>query len=197
MNLAVAFAESVQKQPGKVALYWGDQEYSYSDLWRQSAHVSEQLRQHFGVKPGDRVGLWLKNCPEFIPSLFGILGVGAVVVPINNFLKTDEVNFILKDASIDVLITDAELGTHHRALEHARPHLKLFRIEQLAALNAGNGSPQPEVLPPIPARLPGLRFGRDYLHVRDHGTAQGRHALAQEPASQRRELPYRAPDRIG
>ena len=152
MNLAVAFAESVQKQPGKVALYWGDQEYSYSDLWRQSAHVSEQLRQHFGVKPGDRVGLWLKNCPEFIPSLFGILGVGAVVVPINNFLKTDEVNFILKDASIDVLITDAELGTHHRALEHARPHLKLFRIEQLAALNAGNGSPQPEVLPPS---LPG------------------------------------------
>ena len=32
---------------------------------------------------------------------------------------------------IDVLLTDAELGTHHRALEAARPRLRLFRIEQL------------------------------------------------------------------
>ena len=76
------------------------------------------------------VGLWLKNCPEFIPSLFGILHAGAVVVPINNFLKPDEVNYILNDAGIDVLITDADLGAHHRALEAARPQLKLFRVEQ-------------------------------------------------------------------
>ena len=74
------------------------------------------------------MGLWLKNCPEFIPSLFGILHAGAVVVPINNFLKPDEVNYILNDAGIDVLITDADLGTHHRALEAIRPQLKLFRI---------------------------------------------------------------------
>jgi len=87
--------------------------------------------QGLGVKAGDRVGIWLKNCPEFIPSLFAILRIGAVVVPINNFLKSDEVNYILADAGIDVLITDAELGTHHRALETARPQLKLLRIEKL------------------------------------------------------------------
>ena len=135
MNLAGAFAESVQKQPQKIALFWGDREYSYADLWRQSLIIAEELRLRFAVKPGDRVGLWLKNCPEFIPSLFGILSSGAVVVPINNFLKADEVNYILADAGIDVLITDAELGTHHRALEIARPHLKLFRIEQLPELD--------------------------------------------------------------
>jgi long-chain acyl-CoA synthetase len=83
------------------------------------------------------VGLWLKNCPEFIPSLFGILHAGAVVVPINNFLKPDEVNYILNDAGIDVLITDADLGTHHRALEAIRPQLKLFHIEQLEKLEPG------------------------------------------------------------
>ena len=131
MNLASAFAESVQKQSQKIALFCGDREYSYAELWRQSLFISGQLTQRFNVKPGDRVGLWLKNCPEFIPSLFGILHSGAVVVPINNFLKADEVNYILTDASIDVLLTDAELGTHHRALEAARPRLRLFRIEQL------------------------------------------------------------------
>jgi long-chain acyl-CoA synthetase len=131
MNLAGAFAESVQNNSQKVGLYWGEREYSYGELWHLSTCLSEQLRGGYGVKPGDRVGLWLKNCPEFVPSMFGILQAGAVVVPINNFLKADEVNFILGDAGIDVLVTDAELGAHHRALEAARPHLKLFRIEQL------------------------------------------------------------------
>ena len=100
MNLAAAFAESVHKQPQKIALFWGERQYSYADLWRQSILVSHHLQQHLAVKPGDRVGLWLKNCPEFIPSLFGILHAGAVVVPINNFLKPDEVNYILGDAGL-------------------------------------------------------------------------------------------------
>jgi long-chain acyl-CoA synthetase len=145
MNLAGAFAESVHKQPQKIALFWGEREYSYADLWRQSVFVSDQLQHQFEVKPGDRVGLWLKNCPEFIPSLFGILRAGAVVVPINNFFKPDEVNYILSDAGIDVLITDAELGADHRALEGARPHLKLFRV---AADVSRRTSPQPETSAP-------------------------------------------------
>jgi long-chain acyl-CoA synthetase len=140
MNLAAAFAQSVQRQPQKIALYWGEREYSYTELWQQSLFVSQELRQGFGVRPGDRVGLWLKNCPEFIPALFGILSAGAVVVPINNFLKPDEVNFILHDAGIDVLVTDAELGTHHRALEATRPQLKLFKVEQLDVVHAPVGS---------------------------------------------------------
>jgi long-chain acyl-CoA synthetase len=131
MNLASAFAESVRKQPGKTALFWGESEFSYAELWSRSLWVSERLGQDFGVKPGDRVGLWLKNCPEFIPALFGILHAGAVVVPINNFLKPDEVNYILSDAGVDVLITDAELGSHHPALKAARPLLQLFLTEPL------------------------------------------------------------------
>jgi long-chain acyl-CoA synthetase len=131
MNLAEAFAESVRKQPHKTALFWGEREYAYGELWQQTVLVAEQLQQRFGVKPGDRVGLWLKNCPEFVPSLFGILQAGAVVVPINNFLKPDEVNYILSDAGINVLVTDTELGTHRRTLEAARPQLRLFKVEEI------------------------------------------------------------------
>jgi long-chain acyl-CoA synthetase len=153
MNLAGAFAESVRLRPHKIALFWGEREYAYAELWRLSAFISERLRQDFGVKSGDRVGLWLKNCPEFIPSFFGILHAGAVVVPINNFLKPDEVNYMLNDAGIDVLITDAELGAHHRALQAARPQLKFFRIEQLAEQETGGGSPRSKVQsPPLAQR---------------------------------------------
>src|SRR5689334_23528138 len=115
MNLASAFAASANKHPEKIALYWGEQEYSYAQLWDESVLLSNRVKSKYGVKPGDRVGLWLKNCPEFVPAFFGILQAGAVVVPINNFLKPAEVNFILQDAGIDLLITDQELGVHFQA----------------------------------------------------------------------------------
>jgi long-chain acyl-CoA synthetase len=138
MNLAGAFKESVQKHGGKIALFWGEREFSYSELWEQSQFVSTELSDRFGVKSGDRVGLWLKNCPEFVPGLFGVLHAGAVVVPINNFLKPNEVNYILADAGIDVLVTDAELAAHFPALATARPGLKLLQIETLLSQETSN-----------------------------------------------------------
>ncbi len=137
MNLATAFAESASRQPQKTALFWGGREYTYAEVAHYSNWVASHLRGKLGLKTGDRVGLWLKNCPEFISAFFGILEAGGVVVPMNNFLKNEEVNHILSDAGIDLLITDQELGTHHRALEHARRELKLLRIEDIE-LYAGN-----------------------------------------------------------
>ncbi len=136
MNLSTAFAESAKKRSDKIALFWGEREYSYSELLAQTLFVADQLQHTFGVQPGDRVGLWLRNCPEFIPALFGVLHLGAVAVPINNFLKADEVNFILADAGVEVLITDAELATHFRSLAAARPHLKMFKVESIDELMA-------------------------------------------------------------
>jgi len=133
MNLVGSFAVSVKKHTHKVALYYGEQEYTYARLWSMAGHVADVLRDSLHVTRGDRVGIWLKNCPEFIPAYFGILEAGAVVVPINNFLKADEVNYILKDAGVDVLITDAELATHSRALHAVRPELKILKVEELAA----------------------------------------------------------------
>ena len=105
MNLANAFADSVRKTPDKKALYWGGQEFSYACLYDQAQVLARQLRSELGVKRGDRVGLWLKNCPEFIPGLFAIFQAEAVAVPINNFLKPDEVKFILVDPKRLCLLT--------------------------------------------------------------------------------------------
>jgi long-chain acyl-CoA synthetase len=136
MNLASAFAASAQKRPDKVALFWGEREFTYATLLKQSRAVATQLVGQYRVKAGDRVGLWLKNRPEFVPALFGILNAGAVVVPINNFLKPAEVNYILQDAGIDVLITEEELAVHSPALAAARPELKVFKVEDFAAAEA-------------------------------------------------------------
>jgi long-chain acyl-CoA synthetase len=135
MNLAVAFSNCAQRHLQKTAVFWGDTTVSYADLLAQSQKVAAHLQHHFGVKPGDRVALWLKNCPEFVAAVFGILQADAVVVPVNNFLKPAEVDYILNDGGIDLVITDTELAAQSAELKAARPSVKFFHIEEIAALN--------------------------------------------------------------
>ena len=121
MNLALAFAQSARHHPSKTALFWGDVRFSYGHFLAQTFWVAHRLRTQFGVRRGDRVGLWLKNCPEFIPALFGVWQAGAVAVPINNFLKPGEVQFILEDAGIEVIILDESQNEGFATLASARP----------------------------------------------------------------------------
>jgi long-chain acyl-CoA synthetase len=158
MNLATAFAQSASRQPQKTALFWGEREYAYAELARSSRWVAAHLCRAMGLRIGDRVAIWLKNCPEFVPAFLGILEAGGVVVPINNFLKTDEVSYILADGGINLLITDHELGTHHRALEHKRPELKILRVEEFEAKKAGDNEPSDTSGEPPPGHQ---RQGRD------------------------------------
>jgi long-chain acyl-CoA synthetase len=142
MNLAAAFAICAQQHAQKTAIFWGDREISYAEILAQTQKVAAHLQNQLAVKPGDRVALWLKNYPEFVPCVYGILEAGTVVVPINNFLKPAEVGYILNDGGIDVVITDEELGAHLAELKTARPALKILTIEAIATLAAPASEPQ-------------------------------------------------------
>jgi len=132
MNLATAFAKCAQQHAQQTAIFWGDREISHAELLAQSQNVADYLQSRLGVKPGDRVGLWLKNCPEFISSVFGVLQAGAVVVPINNFLKPAEVAFILKDSGAKEVISDASLAEAQAQVAGLLPGLKILSAEEIA-----------------------------------------------------------------
>jgi len=132
MNLSAAFVACAEKNLSKPAVFWGEQVFSYGALLVQTRQLAAHLQGELGVKPGDRVGLWLKNCPEFVPALFGSLMAGAVVVPINNFLKSNEVNHILADANVDVIITEASMAEACPKLSALRPQLKFCQIDQFS-----------------------------------------------------------------
>jgi long-chain acyl-CoA synthetase len=134
-NLPGALAKPTQLAPGKIALFWGAAKISYGEIWSQSLGVAARLRTEFGVRAGDRVGLWLKNCPEFVPAFFGILQAGAVVVPLNNFLKPPEVSFILADAGIDVMILDETMREGFGQLQADRPGLRALAVEDFSSFS--------------------------------------------------------------
>ncbi len=66
------------------------------------------LRQHAQVPRGARVAILLKNSPEFVYAVFGVLKLGAIVVPINLFLKPEEIRHVLQDAGVWAVITTSD-----------------------------------------------------------------------------------------
>lgn len=130
MNLTTAFANAARHHAGKTAVFWGADEITFAQLLRRTSGVATRLIHQFGVKPGDRVALWMKNCPEFIPAYFGIHAAGAVVVPINNFLKPDEVAFIARDAGVKTIIVDESLSEGAARLSVVLPDVKTLRAEE-------------------------------------------------------------------
>jgi long-chain acyl-CoA synthetase len=57
-----------------------------------------------GVKQGDRVGVMLPNCPQYIIAVFGILRVGAIVVNVNPLYTPREVGVVAQDSGMRVLV---------------------------------------------------------------------------------------------
>ena len=64
------------------------------------------LRAHLekeGIKLGDRVAVYMPNCPEFLVAFYAVWSMGAVIVPINSKLHTREVSWILRMPSVGSL----------------------------------------------------------------------------------------------
>jgi long-chain acyl-CoA synthetase len=95
-NLARILTDSVERDPGATALRLDDAALTYAMLDEASGRVAGLLAGR-GVGPGDRVGLMLPNVPHFAAAYYGILRLGAVVVPMNVLLKAREVSFYLAD----------------------------------------------------------------------------------------------------
>ena len=129
MNLASTLLEyQACRRPDKTAVVFGEKGYSYSFLNAEANKVANSLRS-LGVHPGDRVSMWLPNCLEFITSFYGILKVGAVVVPMNILFKAREIEYLLSNSEAKVLITVAP------CLETVRPvRNKLLKLENIIAL---------------------------------------------------------------
>lgn len=81
----------------------GDSDISYQQFRREVARYRGYLHQA-GVHSGENVGLLARNSPAFVYAYMAIVGLGAVVVPVNYQLTPQEVAFIIKDARIQHLI---------------------------------------------------------------------------------------------
>jgi long-chain acyl-CoA synthetase len=96
MNIALWLARSAQRHGERVAIGHGIEPWcSYAALAQRATGLAAWLHDQ-GVCPGDRVGLFLTNRPEYLVMLWGIWWAGAAAVPINAKLHVREAAWILE-----------------------------------------------------------------------------------------------------
>ncbi len=91
----------------KPALFEGEETITYGELLKRVDAFAGYLVDA-GVQPDERVGLFMVNSWEFVVAILAISKVGAITVPINNFLKAEELSYILRDSGAVMLIASAK-----------------------------------------------------------------------------------------
>jgi long-chain acyl-CoA synthetase len=97
MTIKDCLNRAADESPDAIALrYKQDGEWkttTYSKLRERVWHVSEMLVK-LGVAEGDRVAIYRENSPEWYELYHGIVGLGAIAVPIDAKLREQEVGHI-------------------------------------------------------------------------------------------------------
>ncbi len=97
------------KRPKKVAYFIGDRKITFERMLLKVDTVARFL-ELIGIHPGDRVAIYMANSLEFIVTLLAAQKLGAIPVPINSFLKEEELLFILNDCEAKVLAASADFS---------------------------------------------------------------------------------------
>lgn len=138
MNSASWLDRAAHRWPDRPALMRGlAVEMDYTGFRDRAAALGNWLNGR-GIGPGDRVALFMKNCPEYLIALFGCWYAGAVAVPINAKLHGREASWIISDSGAALCFVTPGLEAGIEGAECVDP----TDAEFLRALSAaGNAAP--------------------------------------------------------
>lgn len=110
MNLAQWLQQRALATPNQPALYLGKEMVAdYGGFAARAARVAGWLCAQ-GVQPGDRVAIYMKNCPDYLIVLYGIWMAGAAAVPVNAKLHSKEAGYIFDNSGAAVAFASPELA---------------------------------------------------------------------------------------
>ena len=116
--------DNAEKNPKKVAINYYGREIGFQELDDLSDRFAAALNDS-GLKKGDRVSLYLENCPQFVIAYFGTLKAGGVVVAANPMFKADELLYELEDAGARIIVV---LDHFYPQVETVRKKIHLSRV---------------------------------------------------------------------
>src|SRR5882672_3645546 len=142
---------AARRWSGREALCFRGKRWTFADL---AAGVDRAARGlvALGVGSGDKVALWMVNRPEWIEIAFAVMKIGAVLVPINTRLRTEDVAYIVDQSDSSTLILAERSGpvdylgmVRELVPEHAPPGAgRLPKLQRLVVLG---DAPRPATVP--------------------------------------------------
>ena len=116
-SLRAVFEQSIL-HGDKTFLVYEDERVTFDECFRTVATLGRQLVERFGVQPGDRVAIVMRNLPEWVMAFWATITVGAIAVPLNAWWTGEELAYGLADSGTKVAFVDEERQgriSHHLA----------------------------------------------------------------------------------
>ncbi len=111
MNLAQLLVRTALVYPDNPAVLKGARQLlNYRELAQRAAAIAGYLQSVAQLKAGDRVMLFMPNCPEYLELLYGVWWAGLVPVPVNYKLHPKEAQYILEDAGAAFAFVSADMA---------------------------------------------------------------------------------------
>jgi long-chain acyl-CoA synthetase len=101
-----------QRHPDLDAIWYEGKTRTYGELDRSSSALAGGLVRELGLKPGDRIAILDKNCPEYLDLVFALDKAGVVAAPLNWRLTPREVKAIIDDIKPVLLVAGQEFKSH-------------------------------------------------------------------------------------
>ena len=125
--------------PAAAARRFGDREalafrgrrYSFREIDAEVDRLARGLIA-VGVEPGEKVCIWLTNCPEWIFAMFALARVGAVHVPVNTRFRIEDLGYVLRQSEATTLLTHDVSGPidYLAMAREVRPRRLVLRSER-------------------------------------------------------------------
>jgi acyl-CoA synthetase (AMP-forming)/AMP-acid ligase II len=146
MSLARLLFQVATTHRADLALSFGDEHLTYEQLCRRAGSIATGFRDA-GLRPGDRVLLYMENCLEYLEVLLACWTGGFCAVPVNAKLHRREVEFILESSQASLVISrgerahDVAQAATARVSDVATEYRALLAHESSAPIELDLGAP--------------------------------------------------------
>jgi fatty-acyl-CoA synthase len=156
---------SGRRYPDKPSLVFYDSAISFSEVLDQAQFIAGHLQHRCGIRKGDRVLLFMQNCPQFVIAYYGILRADAVVVPLNPMYLTGEFLRCAGDSGATTVIVSQELYPRLEPLIEAGDLRHVIVSAYSDYLKSATDLPVPELIsaPRVEISRSGVTLWREAL----------------------------------
>lgn len=144
-----AVVRNIEKWPERLAVVEGDLHRTYAHLGHEIELLGRRLHDG-GLRKGDRVILWLKNCSLYITAYLAVLGLGGVVVAAHpDVLVAEVLRTISQVKAVGIITTSRKWKEHGDAFQNSGPRFALTEDSDIALCSANSAGMAPNDLAQI------------------------------------------------
>ncbi|HSR79437.1 MAG TPA: AMP-binding protein [Hyphomicrobiaceae bacterium] len=133
MDLSDLIERNAQFAPAKMAVQFGGQSLTYGQLAQRIGDAARAFKSQLALGAGDRVAILAANHPDYLALLYACARLGTMLVPLNWRLAVPELTFIVRDASVKVLVVEQAFAPAVEPLQTALPDVRIVGLDYAPA----------------------------------------------------------------